>query len=104
MPKKNRLIVSYTRREWILIEHQIKLRNKKSVLNFLISEIKNLDAECENLQPAIGQFAEIDKRQYYPPNDTQEILERLSEKMKIPPATIVSRLLLSPLLKYQLIL
>lgn len=104
MAKKNRIVCSYTRREWILIEHKIKLLGKKSVFHYLISEIKALDVECEKLQKVSEEFSVVEKRQYYPPNETQEILDRLSEKMNLPPSTIVSRLLLSPLIKYQLIL
>lgn len=104
MGKKNRIVCSYTKREWILIEHRIKMLGKKSVLNYLVSEIKLLDSELETLTKVLPEFAIVEKRQYYPPINTQEILEKLSEKMQLPPSTIVSRLLLSPLLKYQLIL
>lgn len=104
MSKRNRIICSYTKREWILIEHQIKLLGKKSVLNYLMSEIKMMDTEFENLTAVTSSFSNVEKRQYYPPDETQEILEKLSKKMNIPPSTLVSRLLLTPLLNYSLII
>jgi len=72
---------------------------KKSVLNYLVSEIKNLDDSFLNHHPFEEEKLSVEKRTYYPPDNSIEILNKLSGKLKIPPSTIVSRLLLTPLLK-----
>lgn len=104
MAKKFRIVCSYTPREWVLIEAGVRLLGKKSTINYLISEIKNLETLSGRLQDITDKsFMKPQKRQFYPPAESEEILTELSKKLKLPPSTIVARLLLNPLLKYELV-
>lgn len=101
MPKKNRIYLSYTRREWILIERAIEKRGKKNgVISYIIEEATKLDLDLSDLTGKAGKkLICVEKRQYYPPSSSIKILNDLAEKINIPPSTIVSRLIINPLLK-----
>lgn len=101
MCKKNRLFLSYTKREWLLIENAIEKSGKKNgVISYIIEETKKLDLADAMLEDENGESLTcIEKRQFYPPPTSAKILNDLSEKLKIPPSTIVSRLIINPLLK-----
>lgn len=100
--RRTRIVCSYSERDWILIEHMIQLMGKKSVLNYLISEIKTLEALNESLLDC-GTFIKKEKKQFYPPEGSAKILSALSKKLSLAPSTIVSRFILNPLLNYKLI-
>lgn len=98
---KNRLFLSYTKREWILIERAIETSGKKNgVISYIIEETKKLDLDCNDLEDENGKSLTcIEKRQFYPPPSSSKILKELSEKLNIPASTIVARLIINPLLK-----
>jgi hypothetical protein len=101
--KRPRIVLSYTGWEWDQIEREIKLitgeKKREPVISFLISETKKLEASFLNHHPIDDSKKIIDARSYYPPAETLEILNRLSDKLNIKPSTLVARLLLNPLLK-----
>lgn len=99
MPKKIRIICSYTEREWILIDGRISQMGKRSTLTHLIAEIKKLDKLCDFLENSIEEKKiAVKKREFYPPPDSIKILERLCEATGLKPSTLVSRLIINPLL------
>lgn len=101
MLKSNRVILSYTEREWLTIEKNIsKSGNKNGVISHIIKEVKKLDMECSDItEENKCHLTSIKKRQFYPPQNSIEILNTLSEKLNLPASTIVSRLIINPLLQ-----
>lgn len=100
IPKKDRLFLSYTKREWILIERAIEISGKRNgVISFIIEETKKLDIDCSDLLDKKNNLTCVEKRQFYPPPSSAKILNDLSQRLGIPPSTIVSRLIINPLLK-----
>lgn len=101
MLKTKRLVLSYTAREWIFIENSIsKSGNKNGVISHIIKEVSKLDCECNDVTEENKEsLTKIKKRQFYPPDLSIDILERLAKKLNIPPSTIVSRLIINPLLQ-----
>lgn len=100
MAKKNRIVLSYTKREWILIEKAIKnAGNKNGVISYIIKEANKLDFDCNDInENNKRELTKIEKRQFYPPYEYIESLDKLSDKLNLPRSTIVSRLIINPLL------
>lgn len=99
MPKKFRIKLSYTKREWIQIDQSVRDLGKKSDFHFLIGEIKNLEHSFLNFHPVDAMNLQCQKREYRLPPESEAILTKLSSRLKIPASTLVARLLFNPLLK-----
>lgn len=97
--KRNRIILSYTGREWLQIQSEIEKLGKKQPIQFLISESKTLQTSFLNFHPFPENLLHVEKKSLYPPDETFEILKNLSDKLKQPPSTLVARLIFNPLLK-----
>lgn len=97
--KRYRLICTYSKREWNQIEAGAKESGKSEVINYLISEIKKLESSYLNYHPVEESLLPPKARGFYLPPESQKIIIRLSDKLKIKPSTLVSRLILNPLLK-----
>lgn len=100
--KRPRIFISYTGREWLQIENCIKEElgeKREPVINYMIREIKKLETSYLNFHPIEDSKLQPEERIYYIPDESFEILNTLAQKLNIKPSTIVSRLLLNPLLK-----
>lgn len=101
MQKNSRIVLSYTNREWIIIEKSIEdTGNKNGVASHIIKEVSKLDHILQDItEENKVAITKITKRQYYPPQSSLDKLIYISNKLNIPPSTIVSRLIINPLLK-----
>lgn len=99
-PKRNRLVLNYTTREWLIIEKAIsKSGNRNGVISHIIKGINNLDVSMENITEDNKKYmTKIKRKDFYPPDKSYEVLMELSGKLNLRPSTIVSRLIINPLL------
>lgn len=99
--KRNRIVLSYTNREWLFINQAIKnTGNNNGVISHIIKEVKKLNLDCQDITDENKiNLTKIKKKDFYPPQDSIDLLDELSEKINTPRSTIVSRLIISPLLK-----
>jgi len=98
-PKRPRIVLNYTEREWIEINDGVKKSGKNHVLQYIISETKNLESSFLNFHPIENNKLVPAKKEFYLPEGTYEILQALADKLKIHPNKIVARLMINPLLK-----
>lgn len=96
--KRNRLVLSYTEREWSIIDRAIsKSGNRNGVISHIIKGINNLDVPLD-IEVGEKYSTKIKRREYYPPDNSFEVLTKVAEKTNLRPSTIVSRLIINPLL------
>lgn len=100
MIDKPRLTLMYTNQQWIKIDDAAIKAGKKGTLNYIILKIRELENECEVCPDCLKEKLVNKQRRIYPLSDTAiEIVSSLEERLGIPPSTIVSRLILNPLLQ-----
>ena len=97
--KKNRVILHYTEREWLLIEGAIERSgNRNGVASHIIKGINNLDKPIDITEENKKRLTKIKRREFYPPDNSYETLMNISTKLNLRPSTVVSRLIINPLL------
>lgn len=94
--KRFRIICSYTNREWGQISAALK---EREIINHIISEVKNLEPVLLDIESVSEDDKTVKAKQFYPPPGTARIIKELSDKLGILPSVLVSRLILTPLLK-----
>jgi hypothetical protein len=96
--QRNRLHLTYSKREWVIINDRITASgNKNGVISHIIKEAKSLDVLSDELENK-KDLPNLEKKQFYPPDHTFESIKRLSQLLGIKPSTLVSRFIISPLL------
>jgi len=101
MAKRVRLVCSHTKLEWILADAAISKMKKNSIATHIISELKKIENICDSMElQKSTDLSTKQKRQFYLNEDYEEIFNNISKKIGIKdPSTIVSRLIITPLLQ-----
>lgn len=101
MPKKLRLRCSHSNLEWVYIDNAVSKTGKQNLFSYIVSELKKIEKKCLEIDEInIGNIQLGKQRQYTLPDEYNKIFEGITKKTGLKdPSTIVSRLIITPLLQ-----
>lgn len=88
----------YSQKQWAEIDTRIEELGRKSTQHYIINQLFELNKIADECEDCFDGEIEKIRRVYGLPDNSIKLLCELSDKIKLPPSTIVSRFIINPLL------